>query len=69
ARADGRELVVRGARLRGDEIRLVVTGLVGARAWNHRFRGKLAGARIEGELSVSDGENNRNFPWIAKRMR
>ena len=65
ARADGRELVVRGARLRGDEIRLVVTGLVGARAWNHRFRGKLAGARIEGELSVSDGENNRNFPWTA----
>ncbi|MBI2752945.1 MAG: class I SAM-dependent methyltransferase [Betaproteobacteria bacterium] len=67
-RAGGSELVVRGARLRGEEIRIVVTGLVAGKPWNHRFHGKLSGARIDGELQVSDGENNRTYPWVAIRM-
>jgi len=69
ARASGIEMMVRGTRLRGDEVKLVVTGNVGGKPWNHLFRGTLKGDRIEGELLVSDGENNRTFPWIANRVR
>jgi methylase of polypeptide subunit release factors len=69
ASAGGRELVVRGARLRGEEIKLAVTGTVGGKAWNHLFQGKLSGARIDGEVIISDGENNRKLPWTAIRKR
>jgi SAM-dependent methyltransferase len=69
ARVPGGELLVREARLRGEEIRILVTGLVGRKAWNHLFRGKLAGDRIEGEVRISDGENNRTLPWNAIRAR
>ena len=67
ARAGGRELVVRGSRLRGDELRVVVTGRVGERTWNHLFRGKVSPGRIEGEVRISDGENERTLPWKANR--
>ena len=69
ARVPGRPMVVRGARLRGEEIRLAVTGLVGGKAWNHLFRGKVADQRIEGEVIVSDGEERRTLPWTATRAR
>jgi hypothetical protein len=65
--AGGRPLVVRGTRLRGEEIRIAASGLVGGRAWNHLFQGKLSGPRIEGQLTVSDGENKRTLPWTARR--
>jgi SAM-dependent methyltransferase len=69
ARASGIEMAVRGTRLRGDEIKLVVSGNVDGRPWNHLFQGTLKGDRIEGGLLVSDGENNRSLPWIANRIR
>jgi len=68
ARAGGRELAVRASRLRGAEIKLAVTGLVGAHAWNHLFAGRIDGARIAGELAVSDGEHTRSYPWTAQRV-
>ncbi len=67
--ADGHEMVVRGTRLRGEEVKLAVTGNIGGKPWNHLFRGMLKGDRIEGQLLVSDGENNREIPWIATRVR
>ena len=69
ALAGGRSLVVRNTRLRGDEIKLIVTGLVGARAWHHYFVGTLRGDGIEGELTVSDGCSSAVYPWLAKRAR
>lgn len=69
ARASGIEVAVRGTRLRGDEVKVVVSGNVGGKPWNHLFRGILKGDRIEGELLVSDGENNRTLPWTAIRAR
>src|SRR5687767_13465187 len=60
--AQGRDLLVRNSRLRGSEIKIVVTGLVGARAYHHYFEGQIDGDRIAGELSVSDGNNKRTFP-------
>ena len=61
-------MVVRGARLRGEEIRLAVTGVVGGMGYNVLFRGKVADGRIEGDLRLSDGDSVRNLPWKASRQ-
>ena len=67
--AQGRDLLERNTRLRGEEIKLVVTGLVNNRAWHHYFVGQLRGERIEGQVSISDGNNTRTIPWLATRSR
>jgi len=64
----GRDLYVRASRLRGDEVKLAVSGVVGAHAWNHLFEGRVKGARIEGVMHVSDGEHARTYPWKAIRQ-
>jgi SAM-dependent methyltransferase len=67
--AQGRDLLVRNSRLRGEEIKVIVTGIVNGRAWHHYFVGTLKDDRISGEVSVSDGNNKRSFPWTASRAR
>jgi len=67
--AQGRDLLVRNTRLRGEEIKLVVTGLVNSRAWHHYFAGQLRGDTIEGQVSISDGNHTRTVPWLATRTR
>ncbi len=67
AAAQGRDLLVRASRLRGDELKLVVTGLIRGHAWHHLFVGKMAGNQITGEVTVSDGEQKRTYPWTANR--
>ena len=69
ASAAGRDILVRNSRLRGTEIKMVITGLVGAHAWHHLFEGRIDGDRIAGELTVSDGNNRRTFPWTATRTK
>ena len=69
AAAQGRDVLVRASRLRGDEIKVVVTGIVGARAWHHLFEGRIDGDRIAGTLTVSDGNQRRAYPWNATRAR
>ena len=66
--AQGRDLLVRNSRLRGEEIKIVVTGLVNGRAWHHYFVGALKGGEIAGSLTVSDGNQRRVLPWNAKRV-
>ena len=68
-RTEGRDLLVRNTRLRGEEVKLVVTGIVKNRAWHHYFVGQTRGETIEGELTVSDGNNKVVYPWLAKRAR
>ena len=68
ARVPSGPMTVRGARLRGEEIRVAVTGLIGGKAWNHLFRGTLVDGRIEGEVRISDGEDERTLPWKASRQ-
>ena len=68
AQAGGSPMVVRGARLRGEEIRLVIAGLVGGKGYNTLFAGKVTDGRIDGNLRVSDGENYRTIPWKATRQ-
>jgi SAM-dependent methyltransferase len=67
--AEGRDLLVRNTRLRGDEVKLVITGVVKNRAWHHSFVGTARGDAIEGEVTVSDGNNKVVYPWLAKRAR
>ncbi len=69
AKAANQGLLVRATRLRGREIKMLVTGLVGGTAWNHFFKGTIDGDRIYGEVLVSDGGQQRTFPWIATRKR
>jgi len=69
ARAEGRDLLVRASRLRGEEIKLVVTGLVAGHAWHHLFVGRLSGDTIRGEVTLSDGNGTRRLPWQAVRER
>jgi hypothetical protein len=67
--AQGRDLLVRNSRLRGEEIKIIVTGIVNGRAWHHYFVGTLKDNRIAGEVTISDGNNKRSFPWTANRTR
>jgi SAM-dependent methyltransferase len=67
--AEGRDLLVRNTRLRGEEVKLVITGVVKNRAWHHYFVGTARGDAIEGEVTVSDGNNKVVYPWLAKRAR
>jgi SAM-dependent methyltransferase len=67
--AQGRDLLVRNSRLRGEEIKVIVTGIVNGRAWHHYFVGTLRDDRIAGEVTISDGNNKRSFPWTATRTR
>ncbi len=67
--AQGRDLLVRNSRLRGEEIKVIVTGIVNGRAWHHYFVGALKDGRIAGEVIVSDGNNKRSFPWTATRTK
>jgi len=48
---------------------MIVTGIVNGRAWHHYFVGALRDDRITGEVTVSDGNNKRSFPWTASRTR
>jgi SAM-dependent methyltransferase len=68
ARTGERQMVVRGARLRGEHLHMAVTGLVGGKGYNFLFRGRLAGGGIEGDLRVSDGEHVKTIPWKASRQ-
>ena len=67
-RAGGSNMVVRGARLRGEEVRLAITGVVGGKGYNTLFAGKVTGGSIEGTVRVSDGESTRTIPWKATRQ-
>ncbi len=69
AKAGSQDLHVRATRLRGREIKMLVTGLVGGSAWNHLFRGTIEGDRITGEVLVSNGDQQRTLAWTASRKK
>ena len=65
----GRDITVRATRLRGLELKMAITGLVGGKTWNHLFKGTISGDRMSGEVLVSDGEHQRTVPWTATRKK
>ncbi len=67
AHAGANAMVVRGARLRGDDIRIAVTGVVAGKGMNLMFRGHIKDNRIEGEVEISDGDRRFKQPWVATR--
>jgi SAM-dependent methyltransferase len=68
ARAGSAAMVVRGARMRGEEIRIAMTGLIAGKGYNMLFEGKIAGGRIEGNARISDGDGYRTIKWQATRQ-
>jgi len=68
ARYEGRELTVHGQRLRGDEIKIIVTGVAGAAPAHFLFRGRVRGGHIDGTVRISDGDDTRTLPWNATRI-
>ena len=68
ARGGAYEQQVRGMRLRGKEIRLVMSGLVGGKPSTQAFRGMVEGDRIVGEVVVNDEDETRTYPWQASRI-
>ena len=69
AAVGGETLMIRNSRLRGDEIKMVLTGKVRGRYWQQFFAGIVRGERIEGQMTASDGNQQRVFPWTATRGR
>jgi SAM-dependent methyltransferase len=69
AAAGGIQQLVRNSRLRGEEIKMVLTGQVRGRFWYHYFVGSVSGDRIDGTLTVYDGNNQRVYPWRAQRSK
>jgi SAM-dependent methyltransferase len=69
AAGGGREQTVRGTRLRGEEIRMVVSGAVGGKPSTEAFRGVVRGDRIEGEVVLTREDETRTLPWLATRTR
>jgi SAM-dependent methyltransferase len=69
AAAQGHDLVVRNTRLRGEEVKLIITGLVGTRPWHHYFVGTAHGDAIDGNVTVSTGSAQTVYPWHATRAR
>jgi SAM-dependent methyltransferase len=67
AHAGASEQRVRGMRLRGTEIRLVMSGLVAGKPSTHAFRGEVQGDRIRGQVTITNGEESRTLPWTAQR--
>ena len=67
ARYAGRELTVRGHRLRGDEIKIAVTGRAEGAPAHHLFQGTVQGGRITGTVRISNGDETRTLPWIATK--
>ena len=51
------------------EIKIVVTGIVDGARLAPLLRRPLDGDRIAGEVTVSDGNNKRSFPWTATRTK
>jgi hypothetical protein len=68
ARVGVNEQHVRGLRLRGTEVRLIMTGIVGAKPFTQAFVGTVAGESIEGQVTITGGdEEKRTLPWRATR--
>jgi SAM-dependent methyltransferase len=63
----GRALALRASRLRGREIKLVVSGLVGGQPMNLLLVGRVDGARIEGRARTFDGQREDERAWRATR--
>lgn len=67
--SSARSLTTRGVRLRGLELKMVLTGIVDGAAWNHLFKGTIEADRISGEVLMSNGQQQRTISWTAERRK
>ena len=62
----GRPARLEGGRMRGDEIRFMLTAEAGGRTLRHEFRGRVDGDAIRGKVILSGGGESE---WTATRSR
>lgn len=62
----GRAAPVESGRMRGEEIRLVLTGEVNGRPVRHEFNGRVSGDAVAGKAKLASGEA---LDWNATRVR
>jgi hypothetical protein len=62
----GRPERLEGGRMRGDEIRLMLTAEVGGRVLRHEFSGRVDGDAINGKVRLPGGSE---LDWRAKRVK
>ena len=67
ASVNGSAARVREARLRGDEIRLVLVAEVSGQAVRHEFTGKVASGAIYGSAQLSGARLQGQYEWNASR--
>lgn len=65
SRVGGRPARLEGGRMRGDEIRFMLTAEAGGRTLRHEFRGRVQGDTIRGKVKLPGGESE----WAATRTR
>jgi len=65
-RVGGRPARFEGGRMRGDEIRFMLTAEVDGRTVRHEFRGRVAGDAIAGKVRIAGGGESG---WNATRAR
>jgi len=63
--ADGRPGRLEEGRVRGDEIRFILTAEAGGKAQRQEYNGRISGDTIIGKVRVGNGE----FDWNATRTR
>ena len=64
--ADGRPVRLESGRMRGDEIRLMLTAEAGGRTLRREFSGRVDGDLIIGTMKLPGGGE---FDWKATRVR
>ena len=64
---EGPPLEVRGARLRGEELSLVIAGQLGRLDGVHRLQARISGNHMEGEILTGTRSPERT-PWQAERQ-
>lgn len=64
--AGGRPARLEAGRMRGDEIRFILTAEAGGRALRHEFRGRVDGDTIRGRVALAGGGESA---WHATRTR
>jgi hypothetical protein len=46
-----------------------MSGLVAGKPSTQAFRGRVQGDRMEGEVTITNGDESRTLPWQATRAR
>lgn len=67
ARANGRAVMIQGAKLRGDELSFSFVADIGGAMIKHEFSGRVTGDRMAGQAALSGSRIAARVEWTAER--